>query len=169
MISEIQQDSLCEPGPGYVAFNIWASGERFRKEFCEPVGALNCTASANAQRRSVFIGPVFGDRPIDMYDYFTILHEYGHLLGMGDTYKIPEHQEWEGEQPPSVMNGLAVPHDVLTDDDRMGLWAILNEIRTGTRSCDGFGKTIDVKYNTWKLLMCDPKALSAVEPALRGR
>lgn len=165
MINEIRQDTECEPNPNVIRFNVWGDGDRFRKEFCAKQENITiCTSSADVAARVVYIGPVADDKSFELYNYFTVLHEYGHMLGLGDTYQIRNHQEWEGEQPPSVMNGRAVPQDQLTVDDRMGIWAVLNEIRTGKRTCEGFGAKVPLKYNSWRVLMCDPMSMAVAVP-----
>ena len=78
----------------------------------------------------------------------------GHLLGLGDTYQTSGINEWKGEQPPSVMNGESYS---LTDDDRLGLWATLRQVKTGVRGCEG---TAEAQYtvNGFGSILCNAKS-----------
>ncbi len=83
-----------------------------------------------------------------------ILHEYGHILGLGDTYYNPAYQTPENS-PKAVMNSFYAVDD-LTIDDIIGiqtLWDYLN----------GFGSICAPSYaedkaevNFWKTKFCIP-------------
>ncbi len=146
------QESECPTtGPGF-SVNVWATAEQFRAEYCSRPG-YGCSPAVIAPYRSVYLGPWNRDRPLDPYDPHVLLHEYGHLLGLGDTYRIPGQTDWVREQPPSVMNNGS---RTLTEDDKLGLWVALRELKTGVRSCDGFGGNVEMTQNVWNRLMCDP-------------
>lgn len=72
---------------------------------------------------------------------FVLLHEIGHLFGVGDTYVETGYQTKIGEHPPSVMNGKS---KTLTADDRNGIWSVLDNAINGTHAC----KTGHTQYKT---------------------
>jgi hypothetical protein len=135
--------------------NVWATVDRFKSEFCESRGFGICASAALPKLKTFFTGPWNRDQQVDALDPFTMLHEYGHLLGLGDTYRIQGVNDWEGEQPASVMNGLS---QELTQDDQLGLWVALRALKTGVRSCDGFGTDHAMTANGWDAVMCDPNS-----------
>ena len=104
------------------------------------------------------MGPINRGVSADIFYYFTILHEYGHLLALGDTYRIPGVIEWTENQPPSVMNGQNFPPEAFTADDQWGLWAVLYSLKTGKRGCQGFGKEVPMTKNQACQIMCDPRS-----------
>lgn len=64
----------------------------------------------------------------------TILHEFGHTLGLGDLYSSVV-------DVPAVMNIVWVtPHP--TDDDKLGLAAATRLALTGEQSCRGLGQAV---------------------------
>lgn len=144
----------CSPSSAMVKVNIWTSVARFKSSWC--AGQPECASSASPKTRTFGLGPWNRTAPADPLEPFATLHEYGHLLGLGDTYKIPGYNSWIGEQPPAVMNGMS---ETLTDDDKLGLWAMLNALKTGRRSCDGFGHPVKMTANTWGSVMCDTRSV----------
>jgi hypothetical protein len=134
--------------------NVWGDVDRFQAEFCALGGGV-CASTTAPSLKTMWVGPWNRTEEVDPLDPFTILHEYGHLLGLGDTYRIPGANDWEGEQPPSVMNRGSTD---LTQDDQLGLWVSLRTVETGARSCDGFGTEMTMTANASNVLMCDPNA-----------
>jgi hypothetical protein len=135
--------------------NVWATEARFKDDYCSRPN-YKCSSGAIPQYRTLYLGPWSHTKPADVFDAYRLLHEYGHLLGLGDTYRRPGVTNWVGEQPPSVMSGGS---QVLTDDDKLGLWVALRTLRTGRRSCEGFGVDVAMTENTKNLLVCDPSAV----------
>jgi hypothetical protein len=158
---ELKVNSRSQPCPrpssGF-AVNVWKKPEDFKKDYCDTSSAIVCASGAQAAEKAIYLGPVNRAKPANIYSYFVILHEYGHLLSMGDTYAIAGRSEWKTEQPPSVMNGQNVPPDSHSEDDKIGLAAVLNAVKTGRRACGTYGTPVDMQKNAWNALMCDPKA-----------
>ncbi len=144
----------CPSTLGTFRVSVWATAQGFIADHCSTTST--CAPAANPGRREIFLGPYNRGRAQDMFAPYVMLHEYGHLLGLGDTYKTPGALDFPGTQPPSVMNVLS---QTLTDDDKRGLWVTLRELKTGIRSCDGFGAEIPMTANTSYLMMCDPRAV----------
>jgi uncharacterized protein YraI len=146
--------------------NLWKDVARFKGEYCTKnfVPDSLCASAAYTNRRIFYLGPWNRTREVEALDGFTPLHEYGHLLGLGDTYKIPDVNDFPGEQPDSVMNGLSY---TLTDDDRLGLWATLRQVKTGVRGCEG---TAQAKWsvNGHGALLCNAKSEPVVVHPDRG-
>jgi len=157
------RDERCpRPSRGF-AVNVWNDPEQFKREFCGTAAAKVCASGARSIEKTIFIGPVNRGKVANLYSYFVVLHEFGHLLSLGDTYEVPGASEWENNQPPSVMNGQNVPPDVFTEDDKMGLWAMLEAIRSGQRKCGDDTVKVDMEKNTWGSLICDPQAVPKVD------
>ena len=157
------RDERCpRPSRGF-AVNVWSDPEQFKREFCGSALAKVCASGARAVEKTIYIGPVNRGKVANLYSYFVVLHEFGHLLSLGDTYEVPGASEWENNQPPSVMNGQNVPPDEFTEDDKMGLWAMLSAIRSGQRKCGEDTVKVDMKKNTWGSLICDPQAVPKVD------
>lgn len=142
---------------GGFSVNLWKDVERFKTEFCAKNGMApqNCCSATFPWSHTLNLGPWNRTREVDPFDPFASLHEYGHLLGLGDTYEIPGRLEWEGEQPPAVMNGNS---HVPTEDDALGVLATLHAVRTGVRSCEGTAK-VTLTKNAFGALMCNPAAV----------
>lgn len=136
--------------------NLWKDVGRFKSEYCgkNSVPDSRCASAARMRTRTFYLGPWNRTREVEALDWFTPLHEYGHLLGLGDTYQTSGINEWKGEQPPSVMNGESYS---LTDDDRLGLWATLRQVKTGVRGCEG---TAEAQYtvNGFGSILCNAKS-----------
>jgi hypothetical protein len=64
----------------------------------------------------------------------TVLHEFGHILGLGDLYKSLS-INYEGAIPSSIM---AYSAETLTADDKLGIWNIEKATRTGDWDCGGY-------------------------------
>ena len=157
------RDERCpRPSRGF-AVNVWSDPEQFKREFCGTALAKVCASGARAVEKTIYIGPVNRGKVANLYSYFVVLHEFGHLLSLGDTYEVPGASEWDNNQPPSVMNGQNIPPDEFTEDDKMGLWAMLSAIRSGQRKCGEDTVKVDMKKNTWGSLICDPQAVPKVD------
>ncbi|NBQ52416.1 MAG: hypothetical protein EBU49_02380 [Proteobacteria bacterium] len=151
------KESRCQsPSKGF-GLTVWHRAIDFERDYCSNPGWV-CSSGGSAALREIFIGPVNRGRPSNIYSYYTILHEYGHLLGLGDTYRNKGMSDWDVDQPPSVMNGENYPPEVFTTDDRWGIWATLNAVKSGRRDCRGFGKEVEMKMNSWQNIMCDPRS-----------
>ena len=145
------------PSSGF-AVNVWKKPEGFKKDYCDTSSAIVCAGGAQSGEKAIYLGPVNRAKPANIYSYFVILHEYGHLLSMGDTYEIAGRSEWKTEQPPSVMNGQNVPPDSLSADDKIGLSAVLNAVKTGRRACGTYGTPVDMQKNAWNAMICNPNS-----------
>ena len=145
------------PSSGF-AVNVWKKPEDFKKDYCDTSSAIVCAGGAQAAEKAIYLGPLNRAKPANIYSYFVILHEYGHLLSMGDTYEIAGRSEWKTEQPPSVMNGQNVPPDSHSEDDKIGLSAVLNAVKTGRRACGTYATPVDMQKNAWNAMLCNPDA-----------
>jgi len=145
--------SECTDAAEDLRINVWADASEFTSDYCGRRPTWVCSSAGDMWGRNIYIGPINRGVPEDVFDPYTILHEYGHMLGLGDTYRIPGSHDWVGDQPPSVMNRGSL---TLTDDDKLGLWVTLRSIKTGSRSCDGFGTALTMTANVWSAIMCDP-------------
>ncbi len=157
------RDGRCSrPSRGF-AVNVWSDPEQFKREFCGSALAKVCASGARAVEKTIYIGPVNRGKVANLYSYFVVLHEFGHLLSLGDTYEVPGASEWDNNQPPSVMNGQNIPPDLFTEDDKMGLWAMLSAIRSGQRKCGQDTVKVEMQKNSWGSLICDPQAVPKVD------
>jgi hypothetical protein len=157
------RDERCpRPSRGF-AVNVWSDPEQFKREFCGSALAKVCASGARAVEKTIYIGPVNRGKVANLYSYFVVLHEFGHLLSLGDTYEVPGASEWDNNQPPSVMNGQNVPPDLFTEDDKMGVWAMLEAVRSGQRKCGEDTVKVDMQKNSWGSLICDPQAVPKVD------
>lgn len=146
------QNSECAPTTGDFRINVWRDARTFTSSFCGRRPSWVCASSTSTGTRTMNIGPVNRGAPASVYDSYTLLHELGHLLGMADTYRISGSHDWIGAQPPSVMNRGSLS---LTRDDQLGLWVALRAVKTGVRSCSGFGAAQTMTSNIWGSIMCD--------------
>lgn len=153
-----EQDRPCEPRVYGFSVNVWRKKSTFERDYCSD-GRV-CASATWPSERLMIIGPSNRGIPADVFDYYALLHEYGHLLSLGDTYQVPGRTEWEGDQPPSVMNGNNHPREQLTTDDRWGLWAVFAAIKTGKRSCDVYGSDVPMSVNDYRYVMCDPRSVA---------
>lgn len=83
---------------------------------------------------------------------YVVTHEYGHLIGMGDTYQIDGQLE-PHNQPPSMMQ---VHNHPFVQDDITGVRAIWRFIKTGTFSCGEGYRTGSAGANTFNYAFCIP-------------
>ena len=144
-----------------LGFNVivWFDAAEFTSDYCKNTGRV-CSSGASPATRTLYIGPVNRGMPQSLYQYATVLHEYGHMLSLGDTYRNPGLSDWDIDQPPSVMNGQNFPPGTFSEDDRWGLWATLYSVKTGRRSCGTYGVEVQMKLNTWQDVMCDPRSVA---------
>jgi len=149
------QTTECSGAAGDMRVNVWKDATTFTTDYCGRRPTWVCSSAGATSARTVYIGPVNRGVPEDVFDPYTILHEYGHMLGLGDTYRIAGSHDWVGTQPPSVMNRGSL---TLTDDDKFGLWVTLRAVKTGTRSCTDFGAEQAMTSNIWHAIMCDSAA-----------
>jgi hypothetical protein len=148
------QNEECSKRGAGLKVNVWGTSQGFKADYCKRPG-YTCSSGAIPAYKTLYLGPWNRSAEADPFDPFATLHEYGHLLGLGDTYRIPGGNDWVGEQPDSVMNGKS---QSLTDDDKLGLWVALRTLKTGVRSCEGFGDEIRMTKNSWNMLLCSPSA-----------
>lgn len=151
------QPSPCAAGRGF-AVNVWKDHARFNAERCAPKRVTPCRNHSEPWNKAILIGPALpGCGTTDIFNERTMLHEYGHLLGMGDTYRVRGKSDWDVSkaQPPSVMNGQST---TLTNDDELGLRFALQRIKTDRTSCDGFGSHLPMTSNDWRMIMCTDDA-----------
>ena len=71
---------------------------------------------------------------------YILLHEVGHLMGLGDVYLIEDFQRENQIIPPSVMQGangfeFGVFSQMPTQDDKFGLESVLNYLQGRPLSC----------------------------------
>ncbi len=149
------QTTECSTTADDLRINVWKDAAKFTSDYCSRYPTWSCSSAGNTAARTVFIGPINRGVPDDVFDPYVILHEYGHMIGLGDTYRIAGSHDWVGPQPPSVMNRGSV---TLTDDDKFGAWVTLRAVKTGVRSCTGFGAEETMTANVWRAIMCDPTA-----------
>lgn len=141
--------------------NVWGNAADFERDYCSdhPI----CSSVTATHKRLIFIGPINRGKPVGVFNYFTILHEYGHLLGLGDTYRNPGMSDWDEDQPPSVMNGENFPRDAFTEDDRWGIWAVFWSLKTGLKNCSNYGSAVPMRLNAWNAMMCDPRTVATYQ------
>ncbi len=150
---------ICPPGAPGLKVNVWTTAERFRADRCANP-RWTCASTTDAKTQSIHLAPINRGAPQHPLRAFAVLHEYGHLLGLGDTYRMPGLLEFAGTQPPSVMNGGS---QTLVEDDRRGLLVALRAEKTGLRSCDGFGVQVPTIVNAWTAMICDPSTVPVVD------
>lgn len=125
--------------------NVWTTVERWEATFPELASHVDMpTFTINVDPR--------WDTP--RYHDYLVRHEYGHMLGMGDTYTTEGVLEPVG-QPTSIYNQML---PILTDDDRAGVRAAWRYARTGYLSC---GPGYHIGYateNAFRYLFCVPDA-----------
>lgn len=146
------QVTECGGTTGDMRVNVWKDASTFTTDYCGRRPTWICSSAGSTSTRTVYIGPVNRGVPEDVFDPYTLRHEYGHMIGLGDTYRIAGSHDWVGTQPPSVMNRGSL---TLTDDDKFGLWVTLRTVKTGSRSCDDFGTEQAMTSNVWRSIMCD--------------
>jgi hypothetical protein len=154
----IAQKTACAMTNVSFNINVWANVADYEAAECVGIPVSSCCSHTAYWTHTMSLGPWNRDHTQNPLDETVILHEYGHLIGLGDTYRIPGMNDWKGEQPASVMNGLSPGQ--LADDDKLGLWATLRAIKTGERDCQGFGGDVQMTQNGFNAYMCDPNAKS---------
>jgi hypothetical protein len=81
----------------------------------------------------------------------VLAHEFGHSMGLADTYSYTNNGGALPGQPDSMMQGATR----FTDDDYHAIWSLWNFITTGRVRC-GPGYTPSRDYNGWGNAMCEP-------------
>lgn len=159
------QNGECTKTQNDLRVNVWADRTRFQNEFCARRPNWICSANTDTNNRTITVGPVNRGVDVDVFDASRMVHEYGHAMGLADTYKVPGSHDWNGSvQPPSVMNGKS---SKLTSDDQLGLWITWRAVKTGARTCNGFGKSVSFTSNVWNSILCDPGALPVITHGAR--
>jgi hypothetical protein len=119
--SEEKADQYCQPGEKY-----WVC-EHSDKIKLIIDDAVNRSYGNMWQGMMVLSGDLLGSSLNKGENSYKVLaHEYGHLLGLGDTYSEQGYQS-PLDQPAAIMNSL-YEVDGLTSDDRYGiqnLWSYL--------------------------------------------
>lgn len=121
-----------------VAINFTCSGSRLYSFYGN---TSNDRAYAQIARREVQLDTscVWNDRRLRN----VVMHEYGHLMGLSDTYTEPEVGLDVYGQPASMMQSSWS----LTDDDRAGIWNLWRYLELGGDPC---GPGYDVQaVNSW--------------------
>ena len=95
------QTTECSARAQDLRINVWNDAATFTSDYCARFPGWTCSSAGDTPTRTVNIGPVNRGLPEDIYDPYIILHEYGHMIGLADTYTIPGSIEWVGTaQPP---------------------------------------------------------------------
>jgi hypothetical protein len=101
---EIVRKEKCDILAKGVKFFVWTQQNRYEKETkrCQDIlkkgNRKTCPSSTNPSRKVVNISA--NSRRFNA----TYMHEFGHLLGLADTYVEAGRQEDLGDQPQSIMN-----------------------------------------------------------------
>lgn len=135
-----------------VSVEIWGTARAFERDICPPTRTTPCAPGASD--RVIHIGPVNRGRPQSIRSDFFLLHEFGHLMGLGDTYRIPGHWDWNGpDQKGSVMRGTLFEKPA--PDDIRGLRAVVTQLKTGVRSCGPGAVERKATASTWGDVLCE--------------
>lgn len=124
-----------------VKFNIWQQESRWTAQFPTQ------RSHARPWERTVNISP----NSLNAINY-VVTHEYGHLLGLGDTYTISGQLE-PHDQPVSMMQ---IHNNPFTADDVAGVRAVWRFIKTGGFSCGSGYRTGGTRANTFNYNFCVP-------------
>jgi hypothetical protein len=90
---------------------------------------------ADVNRGEIHLDPeAFDGLPSGDLRQWVIVHEYGHLLGLGDTYTEKGESQPQESHPPSVYRGEGGTWDP-SPDDIAGIGAVWKYIETGSFSC----------------------------------
>jgi hypothetical protein len=87
-----------------------------------------------------------------------VAHEFGHMLGLGDTYKQENYRE-PPMQMPSVMNLKSTD---FTEDDRLGVRAAFEVSLGRKRSCGLSAVEVQAKVNLEGSLFCLENAKAVI-------
>lgn len=121
----------------------------------KPADRSLCYSAASPLDVIIMSGPLNrGHESTLKRQHWAILHEVGHLFGLGDVYDTSEVPEIEG-RPTKFKSVMYGDSEELTDDDKLGLWAQYNFLKTGKRDCSGFGNRVTPSATT-KTMICDP-------------
>lgn len=83
--------------------------------------------------QTISILPVAGSRPRPVTEFSrTITHEFGHLFGLFDSYKMPPRVSFEGPTPHAIM---AYTSDRVTRDDAEGIAVAMRWVYEGKIDC----------------------------------
>jgi len=124
-------------------------------------GTASNYSSASPDDRTVVVSPKIGSqaRP-ENFLFKTVLHEFGHVLGLADLYKGLGSNH-AGGMTPSIM---AYTANGLSGDDKLGIWNIEQATRTGVWDCGGHASARNLNPTNGKTY-CKPSASSLANAA----
>ncbi|SMF34817.1 hypothetical protein SAMN06296036_110165 [Pseudobacteriovorax antillogorgiicola] len=136
-----------------VKINLWKSEEVWISTFSD-------TKRSHARLRegTINLHPRYWTENQFKLEY-VVLHEYAHLLGIGDTYHIAG-RNTPDYQPASAMRTSGNP---ITSDDRGAIRALWKYLRTGQFSCGDEFIAVNSKYNLWQQNFCSEKTFVCEE------
>jgi hypothetical protein len=102
----------------------------------------------------VFIGPKSTLKKDPKSHKYVVLHEMGHLFGVGDAYAIAGYSE-PGDQPSSTMKETDVFE--LQNDDKAAIRAVWRFLQTGNFLCETGYRSFEPTANGWSLFSCVPE------------
>lgn len=115
-------------------------------------GSMTQFSAGEQHTRSISILPVVGTRTRPVSDFArTITHEFGHLFGLFDSYKMPPRVDFDGPPPKAVM---AYTNDRVTTDDTEGIAVAMRWAFEGKIDC-GEHKNVRNKGFYPKILYCE--------------
>lgn len=142
---------------GFVAgchfdIRIFETPEGWKREMGDSAASM---ASSSIEVMTMHIGPAFHhERKSERLP--MVIHEFGHLIGIGDTYTIPGANE-PANQPPAIMNRYQdVSWAELQPDDKAAIRAVWKHVRSSVLACDGAYVPGGHGKNRWNYLFCVP-------------
>ena len=133
------------------------NGDGWRRacEFYTYDGPCRSYAHPPARRISINLSPeqkLYNGMP-------TMLHEIGHLFGLGDLYEAAGYQRNIGKHAAAVMGGDSA---TLTTEDQVGLLAVLHYLDTGKRECGDGRVPHQATENVADNVFCVPASTAGV-------
>lgn len=147
-----QKDSPCEGS--FIEFtegfsvNFFATQEHVESYFCKTMannaiarvmhtcGQGKSYSIGDFTTRTIIMSPRLGFIPRPRADIPpTLTHEFGHVFGLFDTYKMPPRVDYEGIPAYAIMSKKSL---TVQEDDISGIRAALKFAVTGSASCGEF-------------------------------